>query len=131
MEALAFYDIATVSNPTTLDIGIGAPGSSDDTLLRVSNLSDLYQAEDVTVEVTGPDALQLWLSLDGDTFTTAITVGDIPPGGGSPTIWLRRVTSSTTSPGDYQAALTATPTGWTHPVDTTPSDNIPLDTEDS
>lgn len=129
METLAFYDVATVSNPTTLSLGTAAPGSSDDILLRVSNLSDLYQAEDVTVEVAGTDSLQLWLSLDGDVFVTGIAVGDIPAGGSSQPFWLRRVTASDAAPGGYQAVLSATPTGWTHPVDTSASVNIALDTD--
>lgn len=129
MNSLTFYDVSTVSTPTTLTLDDAAPGSSDDTMLRVLNTSDLYQAEDVTVSLTGPDAIQLWLSTDGDTFTASIEVGDIAPGGTSATFWLRRVTPTTHSPGTCTAQLTATPTAWTSPVDTSGSTNIPLDTE--
>lgn len=130
MDSLRFYDVANTQTLTTaLDIGTVAPASSDDTELRLQNLSDQYQAEDVTVTVTGDDAVQLWLSADGDVFGPAITVGDIPPGGVTPAFWLRRVTASTTPTGAQSAALSAQPVGWTTYTDTSTSDNVAI-TED-
>jgi len=130
METLAFYLVETISMVTALDLGTVAPQSSDDTQLRVLNLSDLYQAKDVSVSLTGTDAVQLWLSVDGDTFADSVALGDIPPGATSATFWLRRVTASTDGPGGYAAALAAVPAGWSSPTDTSTTPNIPLDTKD-
>lgn len=130
METLGFYDVENAAIPTTLAIGTVAPSSSDDTMLRVINNSDLYQAEDVTVTISGPDAIELWLSTDGDTYSSSIDVGDIPPGGVSGTFWLRRVTASDSASGGHSGSLVATPAGWASPVDTSASVNIPLTTED-
>lgn len=129
METLLFFDQDANAGTTALSLGTVAPHSSDDTQLNVVNGSDLYQAQDVTVTVSGDDAIQLWLSLDGDTFTASINLGDIAPRSASPTFWLRRVTSDDT--GACTAALTATPAAWTDPIDTSTSTNIPLDTEGS
>lgn len=130
MDSLRFYDVGnTATIDTTLAIGTVAPSSSDDTELRLQNTSDLYQAEDVTVTITGPDAVQLWLSADGDTFGPSINLGDIPPGGISPAFWLRRVTPSTSPVSTRTAALSAQPVGWTTYMDTSASDNVPI-TED-
>lgn len=129
METLSFYDVENAASTTTLDIGTVAPHSSDDSMLRVVNNSGLYQAQDVIVSVTGDDAIQLWLSTDGDTFAASISVGDISPGGSSPTFWLRRVTDSTI--GTCSASVQATPARFSDPMDTSTSDNIALNTEDS
>lgn len=131
MDALTFFDV--VANAATTSVGIGtvAPGSSDDTQLRVFNTSDLYQAEDVTVSLTGPNAGQLYLSDDGQLFTPSITVGDIPPGAYSPPFWLRRVTSHLVANGSYTANVVATPAAWTNPSSTGTSVNVPLDTPDT
>lgn len=129
MDSLAFYDIRSVAVIADLDVGDTAPASSDDTMLRVVNTSDLYQANDVTVTVDGADAVQLWLSTDGDTFTASIDVGDIQPGGSSLTFWLRRVTPSTASTGPCTAQLSASPTAWVNAADTSSSDNIALETD--
>jgi hypothetical protein len=128
MPFLQFFDVETQANISTLNIGTVAPSSSDDTPLRLLNTSDQFQAEDVTVAATGTDAVQLWLSLDGDSFAASINIGDIPPSGTSDTFWLRRVTPSTSATGGRSAALSATPAAWTAPVDTSSTDNIPLDT---
>jgi hypothetical protein len=131
MENLAFYEYDTVTALSGLPIGQVAAGSSDDTALRLYNTRDIYQAEAVTVTLTGDDAIQLWLSTDGDTFGPAINVGDIPPNALSPIFWLRRVTVSTEPVGTCTAALTAIPTGWAYPVDNSSSMIVPLETEDS
>lgn len=131
MDALRFYDVETATVAVSLSLGTVAPASSDDTLLRVQNISDLYQAEDVTVQVsTGPDAVQLWLSADGDRFSSSIDVGAVPPGGYSPPFWLRRVTPSTNVGGACNAALQASCASWSNPVDTSLSTNVPISTED-
>lgn len=130
MESLGFYDVEIATTTTTLDIGTVAPTSSDDSMLRVVNNSDLYQAEDVTVTVAGPDAIQLWLSNDGDNFSASIGVGDIPPGGLSGTFWLRRVTPANSALGARHAVVVATPNSWSNPVDTSTSGNVALSTED-
>lgn len=130
MDYLRFYDIennATID--TALDIGSVARSSSDDTQLRLENLSDQYQAEDVTVSITGADAVQLWLSADGDTFGPSLALGDIPPGGVSPTFWLRRVTHTGSPGGQRSAALRVQPVGWTSWTDDSTSGNVPI-TED-
>jgi hypothetical protein len=84
MQSLTFYEYDTVTALSVLPIGQVAPASSDDTALRLYNTSDIYQAQAVTVTLTGDDAIQLWLSTDGDTFGPAISVGDIPPNALSP-----------------------------------------------
>jgi hypothetical protein len=131
MQSLTFYEYDTVTALSVLPIGQVAPASSDDTALRLYNTSDIYQAQAVTVTLTGEDAIQLWLSTDGDTFGPAISVGDIPPNALSPIFWLRRVTASTEPVGACTAALTAIPTGWAYPVDNSSSMIVPLETEDS
>jgi hypothetical protein len=131
MEILYFYDYETVAALGALDLGTVPLGSSADTLMRVFNGSELYQAEDVTVTVTGAEAIQLWLSSDGDSFTAQLALGDIPPGALSSTFWLRRVTASTDNAGSCSATLRAVPTAWTNPMDTSSSTNIALDTEDN
>jgi hypothetical protein len=129
MDALIFYDVSGITTTTSLDLGTVAPATSDDTQLRVYNSSGFYQAQDVTVTITGPDATQLWLSLDGDVFGGTAEVGDIPPGGYSPIFWLRRINDSFSITGARTATLQATPASWSDPDDTAgTSDNIPLDT---
>lgn len=130
MDALRFYVIDIFSAPTTFDIGTVAPASSDDTRLRLENTNDTYQAEDVVVSVAGADAIQLWLSLDGDIFTPTIALGDIAAGASSDTFYLRRVTPGGTADGSCSAELTATPAGWTGAADPSTSDNVPITTED-
>lgn len=130
MDTLRFYIVDTAAVVTTFDIGTVGPASSDDTRVRVQNTGDTYQAEDVIVSVAGPDAIQLWLSLDGDVFTPTVTLGDIAPGANSSTFWLRRVTPDGTAGGSYTADLIATPAGWTSAADTSTSDNVPITTED-
>lgn len=128
MESLTFYDISAGAVVTDQNLGQVAPSSSDDIMLRLANLSDLYQAKDVTVTVEGPDEVQLWLSLDGDTFTDTVQLGDIQPGASSATFWLRRVTPADAT-GPCTADLSAAPTAWVSAADTSPSDNVPLETE--
>lgn len=130
MDTLRFYVVETASVMTAFDLGTVGPASSDDTRVRVQNTSDSYQAEDVTVSVAGTDAVQLWLSLDGDVFTPTVTLGDIAPGANSSTFWLRRVTPSSTAAGTCTAGLTATPAGWTSAADTSTSENTFITTED-
>lgn len=127
---LTFQTLDSTTGLSDLDLGTVAPGSSADTLLRVGNGSDLYQAMSVTVSAASGDWEQAWLSTDGEVFTERINVGDIPPGGISPTFWLRRVTASTVADGGYYVYLAASPSTWADPVDTSGSDNIPLDTEE-
>lgn len=130
MEKLSFYDVEKAATVTTLAIGDVARASSEDFMLRVHNDSDLYQAKDVTVSITGDDAVQLWLSPDGDQFAASIDLGTIAPGGTSNVFWLRRVTPSAEVNGaNCSAALSVTPAEWTDPVDTSTSDNIALSTE--
>ena len=126
MEALMFYS-STMTELTDLNLGDAAPGSSADYALRIFNSSDLYQAEDVTVTVSGDDAIQLWLSVDDEVFSDTISVGDIAPGSASEIFWLRRVSASDDG-GVNNAILSAVPAAWTSPVDTTPSTNVPLET---
>lgn len=128
MEALVFYTYETVQALTALPFGAVAPRSSDDTLMRVVNASETYQAEDVAVVLSGPDATQMWLSLDGDVFSAAINVGDIPPSSASIIFTLRRVTPGTAPDGACTADLAATPTSWSTPIDHSSSGNLPLDT---
>src|SRR3954469_9015784 len=125
MANLGFFDAETVLATSALDLGTVAPRSSDDSGLWLTNGSD-FLAEDVTVTVSGGDSGQLWLSLDGEAFYASINVGDIAPGGSSIPFWLRRVTSSASSTGGRNGSVTATPSAWSNPVDTSTSDNIPL-----
>lgn len=130
MQTLEFRSYESVDAITTLQYGHVAPRSSDDTMMRVVNVGDAYQAEDVTLTVTGDDAAQLYLSADGDIFTASINVGDIPPQASSAAFWLRRVTPSTIADAtSCTATLAATPAAWTLPVDASASDNNALDTE--
>lgn len=130
MESLAFSSSNDSITLTALDLGQAKDASSDDMILRVQNLSGSYQAEDVTVTVSGTDAIQLWLSTDGEVFGDTIDVGDIPPGSASGVFWLRRVSVLAAS-GAFTAQLSAIPASWSEPIDTSTSDNVPLITEDS
>jgi hypothetical protein len=131
MDVLSIYDVVAAELTTAIDIGTVAASTSDDTLLRVFNASDSYQAEDVTVSLTGANENQLYLSLDGDSYAASINVGDIPPGAYSPQFTLRRVTHYQVGAGTYTAVLVATATAWISPTSSGSSDNIPLDTSDS
>lgn len=131
METLVFFSATEATALSAVDLGAVAPRSSDDTALRVHNTSDLYQAQDVTVTVSGSDADQLWLSLDGDVYTASVDLGDIPPGAGSPVFWLRRVTAHDTPTGACAGQVAAAPAAWTSTVDTSTTANVPLDTEES
>lgn len=128
MEALAIFNPATATTVVAVSLAPAAPSSSDDIVLRVANTSDIYQASSVTVAVGGNNQAQLHLSSNGDDFYPQITVGDIPPGGLSIPFTLRRVTPFN-SLGGCAATLTATPSAWTNPTDTSTSDDVPLDTE--
>lgn len=129
MNTLIFYTYDDFTARASLPLGPVAPRSSDDLLMQVRNTSGSYQATEVTVAVSGDDAEQLLLSLDGDIFTPTITVGDIPPGAGGAVFTLRRVTPSTAVDGAASAVLTATPSGWSDAVDTSTSDNVDLDAD--
>lgn len=129
MDALTFYSYDDYTRRISLPLGPAAPRSSDDLALQVHNDSDTYQADDVVVTVGGTDSDQLFVSLDGDTFSQSITVGDIPPGAGSLVFTLRRVTASTADEGPASATLIATPGSWTSVVDNSASTNIALDAE--
>jgi hypothetical protein len=126
VEALTFYDFASPTAITALDLGAVAPRSSDDMQIRLFNSSDSYQASDVLIEITGDDTDQLYVSLDGETFTSTCGIGDIPPNAISAPFWLRRVTASTATTGPATATLSATPGAWTYPLDTTADDDVPL-----
>ncbi len=132
METLAFYSTEQPAALTSLSLGTVGPGTSDDTRLMVYNSSDTYQAQDVVVAATGStvDADQLYFSLDGEVFTGQLDLGDIAPLATSSIFTLRRVTPSDASTGLATAALTATPSGWSLPVDTSTSDDVALPTED-
>lgn len=127
MNTLTFYTYDDYTVRTELTLGPVAPRSSDDLLMQLRNTGNTFQAEDVTVEVSDTD--QLLLSMDGDTFTRTVTVGDIPPGSGSAVFTLRRVTPSTAGTGAASGTLTASPAAWTNVLDQSLSDNIPLDAE--
>lgn len=129
MNTLSFYTDASTTVLSTLALGAVAPSSSDDTALRLFNNSDQYQAEDVSVTVSGDDVIQLWLSADGDDFSTSLALGDLPPQAFSAIFYLRRVTDSNDS-GACTGTLSAAPSAWTNPVDTSVSPNTPLPTED-
>ncbi len=121
MNALIFYDYGELNQILAVQLGVVPAGSSNDTVLRVVNANDIYQAEDVVVDLTGPDAAQLYLSSDGSSFSASISVGDIPPGAGSAPIYLRRVTPSTDTAGPREAFLRATPSGWTELTSAVPA----------
>lgn len=132
MNSLVFYtyDDLTARPFGLLDLGQVAPRSSDDINMQVRNVSDTYQAEDVIVEVqAGAAASQLFLSLDGDSFSHSVVIGDIAPGAGSVVFVLRRVTPSNAASGITFANLTATPAGWMSVVDHSSSTNVALDAE--
>ncbi len=86
--------------PAHLDFGDTPRSSSADKIFRIKNLSDTYLANDVEVNFeaitnTTPSVPgQYLLSLDGSTFQSAISVGDLSPGAISPPVILRRVTPS-------------------------------------
>ncbi len=100
--------------------GVVAPGSSEDRVFRVRNLSFRYTALSVVVSLTETGKLdpalsvaaQHYLSLDGRTFAATAQIGDIPPRVISDLITLRRVTSrqADVGPGEFQ--LAAQPTDW-------------------
>jgi hypothetical protein len=134
MDNLIFYDFTNSAPIIALDLGTVAGRSSDDTIMRVANTSDTYQAENVIIAVAGdyPEARsQLWVSTDGDIFTAQIDIGDIPPNSLSGPFWLRRVTASDTEANGYSASLSATPSGWSNTTDGSLSDNIGLSTPDN
>lgn len=127
MENLVFVDAEVSGTSVMLNLGAVAPSSSADSRLRLDNPDDTYQAESVHVSVSGTDAAQLLLSVDGDEFHSSIQIGDITPGGSSPTFWLRRVTPADAS-GNCVASLVATAGSWSIPADNSSSPNVPLDT---
>lgn len=125
METLVFYTAIDYLPFTALSFGTVAARSSDDTMMQVVNLSDTYQASDITVSVDGTHADQLYLSLDGEDFGPVIEIGDVPPGSGCIPFWLRRVTPSTFS-GPASAELTAVPDAWSDLADVSTTDNVAL-----
>lgn len=131
METLSFYSTEQPAALTELDLGVVGLGTSDDTRMQVYNSSDTYQAADVTVAASGDGADQLWFSLDGEVFTDRAELGDIAPLATSTIFTLRRVTPSDASTALVTSSLSATPTGWTLPVDTSSSDDMALPTEDT
>lgn len=126
METLSFVDVENATTVESMELGTVASKSSEDFLLRVVNKSDAFQAKDVEITVGGADALQLWLSTDGESYGPSINVGTVAPGATSPVFWLRRVTPSDASVGEFDATLTAAPAGWTASADTSASDNVPI-----
>lgn len=125
-DVLVFYHPtdAVEIDDDYLTFGPVAAGSSDDRPVRVFNASADYVAAAVTVTVTDPltddvvsGATQYLLSVDGDTFTATIGVGDLPPHAATAPIILRRVTPPDAEPGTAGFLLVATAGGWT-PADT-------------
>lgn len=109
MDGLAFLEYAATDLSVNLQFGRVGRGSSDDTALRVVNTNSQYSAAEITVTV---DSDQLWLSLDGDVFSTTVNVGTLPPNAGSAPFYLRRVTPSDADESYTQATITATPSSW-------------------
>lgn len=130
MDNLVFHDYTSGAGVTAVDLGAVAPSSSDDTMLRVANTSTTFQAENVTVSLSGEHASQIWLSADGDSFAATLDLGDIPPDSISAPFWVRRVTPSS-GVGSCTASLTATPQSWKYTLDTSTSDNVALHTPDN
>lgn len=129
MDSLSIWDYTNLIKLGYVALGPAAVRSSDDTTLRVVNDSDIYQAQDVTVEAAGDSGDQLFVSLDGANFTATLALGDLPPGAASAPFWLRRVTASTATPGLHTATLAATPGSWVTPADIPDAPaNIPLET---
>ncbi len=133
MNFLVFYDAADATTAITIsNLGTCAPGSSADSQYFVYNTSDSFQANDVTITLAGPQADQIWLSLDGDRFTASVELGDIAPNAGSLPLYLRRVTPTGTAQGAACAAqLIATPSSWSDAVDYSLSTNIGLEDPDA
>lgn len=78
-----------------VQFGTVRPASAADRTFRVKNLSTAYTAREVAVSVQDSahaDATDLYLSLDGQTFTASVALGDLPPSATSPALTLRRVT---------------------------------------
>lgn len=139
MNFLEFY-VSTSAEPLgNLSLGDCTPGSSDDFVLRVGNVSSDLQAQDVTVGIDADSTTQgdqLWLSLDGDVFTASVAIGDIPPGSISAPFFLRRITPSTFDNGGIWptgcfARVTASAADWIYPLDTSSSENVALATPDN
>lgn len=113
MDTLAIWGFTTDAAATRLNMGAATPlRTTNDLRFRVKNTSTLYAAKAVTVSLTGPDAGQLYLSLDGITFTATAELGDLAATATSAPIWLRRVTPSTAALGAHTATVQATPTAW-------------------
>lgn len=114
-DRLSLWGVARDARLARIDFTTVPARSSNDTTLRVKNESSSYRARDVTVAFTaGPnDPYEFFLSLDGETFTASVTLGDLAPTAFSRSITLRRVTPSTTAPGSYRCNLRASATSWT------------------
>lgn len=104
---------------TYLPAGNVAAGSSTDVRLRVKNTSTDYTASDVTVAVAGPadpaaaDGSPMHLlSVDADTFTPSVPVGDLAAGQVSDPVTVRRTTAPDAAAQTYAYTLTATAGGW-------------------
>lgn len=104
-----------------LNWGTVAPGSSEDRIFRVRNVSFTYTATDVEVKLQSsgriPVALPLdvqhYLSRDGRVFTATVVLGDLLPRVVSDPIILRRVTARLADVGLGEYQLSAKPGDWT------------------
>lgn len=115
-DELVLWSVPYSTRLAALVWGDVIAGSSADQQLRVRNLSDLYQAQGVTVslvDVTGHSgASQHYLSINGTDFADTIDLGDMPPSAVSEMITLRRVTPAGTSTGAKACALRLSATSW-------------------
>ncbi len=101
--------------------GTVAPGSSQDRLFRVRNVSYTYTALEIVVSLTQrgtydpalPVDVQHYLSLDGRVFTATVTIPDLAPRVVSDLITLRRVTATIADEGPGEFQLFAQPGDWT------------------
>lgn len=122
-DKLAFYGFSSAAQVTSLPLGLVAPSSSDDTMMRIANLDYDNQASGVAVSVTDTTK-SLYVSVDGVVFGSTVDLGTVPPQAASVPFWVRRVTASTVTAGNYTANLTAVATAWSLPADYNPDDTL-------
>ncbi len=122
VDRLTFYhpDLEQALTQTYLAWGEIPRVSSEDRVLRVKNLSYTYTAHEVTIRFTEQGigdplrsvAAQHYLSLDGETFTATVNVGNLDPQAMSEIVTVRRVTAPDADLGFGDVQLIAEAAAW-------------------
>jgi hypothetical protein len=101
-----------------LDWGDASRNSGETRMFRVKNLTPDMKATgfqfsyEALTDATPTQVGQHSLSLDGSTYSSTVSIGELAPGAISPVIYARRVTASTAALGVWALRLKASATGW-------------------